>query len=198
MEAGKYDQKRHHSSARSKLCPFHPKSKHDIVKDIFGVTKTIPCTVKAGLDNSLFLGTEDNEIFLKKLDKLVEGVKETAIKAQLFASHYILHHMETFGKITNALFTQDFFYKAIQLVCGKNIRDDKPGDVASDEAAITLPLEEMAKEFENYKSLHAHTTVSEPPYSQPLPDVAVRMAASFTDHMVERYEPVTISYITQL
>lgn len=94
VAAGKYDNAKPHSSVRSKVCFFHKPNKKTEVKNLFGDNISY-YVVKAGLDHSLRLSDDDKEKFHTDVNNLVENVREVAIKSQLFATHYILHWLET-------------------------------------------------------------------------------------------------------
>lgn len=170
VSAGKYDRSKHHSNARSKLCFFYKPNKATILKEPFGSTVSY-CVVKSGLENSLRLPDSDQDIFCENLTQVVEAVREVTMKSHLFATHLILHWMETKKEMTAAFFTQNYFFKAMQLVC-QNINtddedshgsmeiDERSGAVEDDQDDGTqLPVEKMEKGFKSYRELHPNIVV---------------------------------------
>lgn len=192
VSAGKYDKARNHSNARSKLCFFHKMNEKDILQNAFG-SKPLHCAVKTSLQNALNLKGSDEEIFQENVCQLTEKVREAMIKSQLFATHFILYWMEKHSEMPAIFFTQQFFYKTMQLVCQVDVSSNDELEPANTE--FHLPVQEMEEEFKTYRRIHKHTTMSGPIYMNPLAAAAVNAAMTFTNYVTEQYKKIAITYI---
>lgn len=88
-----YDPSTHHSSTRSKICPYHSMTKNELMESLQGEDYEI-YTRKTSLDSALCVATEYKDTVKDVISDMVATIKEVVIKANLFAAFYPLDKLE--------------------------------------------------------------------------------------------------------
>lgn len=169
-----------HNSARSRQCTNYKPTKAEEIQALLG-SNTISVTRKIKLET--IVRPEYKAVFLDKVQKVSEHVRNIMIRSQLFVNYYIIINADQ--AIDDKVFSQNFWYAITQLVLKKKPNSKHlPGNLMEHWNSFTSRFNVV---YDMVPLVNG--------YSHCVTAACIEMATTYTNNIVESFETRVKAYM---